>query len=167
MDLENMDRDQTSFFQVVDQSMYSKNWEKEVIMKIARKLATLPCDIELMFGIFTQGSRNVTKVNFKHTVLHRLNLIKQGMTERELDLIFTSNEYLRKSDIIERDDFVEIFGPSILQAKRERQTNNTLLWTARTDPCRAKIFLFPDKHCERTIDLVEDICSNMPKSGIN
>ena len=121
MDLENMDRDQTSFFQVVDQSMYSKNWEKEVIMKIARKLATLPCDIELMFGIFTQGSRNVTKVNFKHTVLHRLNLIKQGMTERELDLIFTSNEYLRKSDIIERDDFVEIFGPSILQAKRERQ----------------------------------------------
>ena len=113
MRLEDTETDHNRFFNAIDQSMYSKNWEAEVIMRIARKLANVPCDIEMMFGIFTYGRRNCTKADFKHTVLHKLNLAKEGMTEKELDIIFQSNEYLSISEIIEVDDFMSVFAKAI------------------------------------------------------
>jgi len=48
-------------------------------MQIALKLAPLNCEIELMFGIFSQGQRNCTKEDFKHTCLQRLRLARDGM----------------------------------------------------------------------------------------
>ena len=77
-----------------------------------------------MFGIFTQGQRTCSKSDFKHVVLHRLNLGKTGMEERELELIFQSNEFMQGSDIIEREDFMNVFGPAIMQAKKEILDNN-------------------------------------------
>ena len=59
--------------------VYSKQFEKEIIMQIARKLAPLNCEIELMFGIFSQGQRNCTKEDFKHVCLQRLRLAKDGV----------------------------------------------------------------------------------------
>ena len=59
--------------------IYSKEFEQDIIMQIARKLAPLNCEIELMFGIFSQGQRNCTKEDFKHTCLQRLRLAKDGM----------------------------------------------------------------------------------------
>ena len=88
MELESSLRDTNTFVNVVHNAVYNKDWEEEIIMRIARKLAQLPVDINLMFGLFTQGQRNCTKSDFKHVVLHRLNLGKTGMEERELDLIF-------------------------------------------------------------------------------
>ena len=62
-----------------------KKFEKDIIMQIARKLAPLNCEIDLMFGIFSQGQRNCTKEDFKHTCLHRLRLERDGkLSERHL-----------------------------------------------------------------------------------
>lgn len=93
---------------------YNKEWETDVVMRISRKLASLNCDIELIFGIFSQGQRNCTKEDFKHCALNRLNLKKDGMTERELDLLLMGNQYTRDSNVIEREDFVCLFGDSII-----------------------------------------------------
>ena len=83
-------------------------------MRIARKLATLNCDIELLFGIFSQGKRNCTKEDFNHCALNRLNLRKDGMTERELELLLMGNEYTKDHNVIEKDDFIQIFGQAIV-----------------------------------------------------
>ena len=78
-------------------------------MQIARKLAPLNCEIELMFGIFSQGQRNCTKEYFKHTCLQRLRLLRDGMSEREIDIFFNSHEQFRDTNIIEKNDFVYVF----------------------------------------------------------
>ena len=72
--------------------IYSKEFEQEIIMQIARKLAPLNCEIELMFGVFSQGQRNCTKEDFKHTCLQRLRLARDGLQERELDIFLNSND---------------------------------------------------------------------------
>ena len=54
MDLEVAQNDGL-FFKATQDLVYSKRFEQEIIMHIARKLAPLNCDIELMFGIFSQG----------------------------------------------------------------------------------------------------------------
>ena len=53
-----------------------------------------------MFGIFTQGGRHCTKQDFTYTVLHRLKLGADGLTESDLDLIYRNNEYLSIADVI-------------------------------------------------------------------
>ena len=67
--------------------VYSKQFEDEIVKQISKKLAPLNCEIELMFGLFSQGQRNCTKEDFKHTCLQRLRLEKDGLTERELDIL--------------------------------------------------------------------------------
>lgn len=100
--------------------MYSKEWEQEIVMQIARKLASLNCEIEMMFGLFSQGARNCTKEDFKHVCLHRLRLSADGLSERELDMVLSANEYTRDSNIIEKQDFISLFSGAIVTARNER-----------------------------------------------
>lgn len=51
---------------------YNKQWENELIYRISKKLARFPGDVEMLFGIFSRGQKNVTKEDFKYTVLKRL-----------------------------------------------------------------------------------------------
>lgn len=89
-------------------------------MTIARKLAPLNCDIELMFGIFSHGQRNCTKADFKYTCLNKLRLLRDGVQEREIDILLQSNDYLRDSEVIEKQDFVHVFAGAIAAARNER-----------------------------------------------
>ena len=125
---------------------YNKEWEEDVVMRIARKLGSLHCDIELIFGIFTQGQRNCTKEDFKHCCLHRLNLRADGMTERELDLLLMGNKYTKDDNIIERDDFVNIFGNTIIQARNERQEQAAFQESVLRD--ESFMSLSPEKRAE-------------------
>lgn len=52
MNLENAGSENL-FSKMAQDLVYSKQFEQEVIMQIARKLAPLNCEIELMFGIFS------------------------------------------------------------------------------------------------------------------
>ena len=115
MDLQQIQQD-TLFHTVkaAQELHYNKQWEQDVVMRIARKLATLNCEIGLMFGIFSQGQRNCTHENFKHCCLNRLNLRKEGLTERELDLLLVGSEYTRDSNLIEINDFIGMFESSIV-----------------------------------------------------
>jgi len=100
--------------------VYNKQFEDEVVKQISRKLAPLNCEIELIFGIFSQGQRNCTKEDFKHTCLQRLRLERDGLTERELDIFLQSNEYMRDSNVIEKDEFIYVFSGAIAAARNER-----------------------------------------------
>jgi len=100
--------------------MYSKEFEQEVTMQIARKLAPLKCEIAMMFGIFSQGKRNCTKEDFKHTCLQRLKLGSDGMNERELDVLLNSNAHFVNSSVIERGDWMAVFQGAIATARHER-----------------------------------------------
>ena len=115
MDLQQIQQD-TLFHTVraAQELHYNKQWEQDVVMRIARKLATLNCEIGLMFGIFSQGQRNCTHENFKHCCLNRLNLRKEGLTERELDLLLVGSEYTRDSNLIEINDFIGMFEGAIV-----------------------------------------------------
>lgn len=108
------------FTKVSKDLVYNKQFEEEIVMQIAKKLAPLNCEIELMFGIFSQGQRNCTKEDFKHTCLQRLRLERDGLTEREIDILLTSNDILRDSNVIEKDDFVQVFAGAIAAARNER-----------------------------------------------
>ena len=93
---------------VYDQ-VYSKQHEKDIIDQIARKLAPLKCETEMMFGLFSGGRPNCTKEDFKHGCLQRLKLARDGMTEQELDRLLKTNDYFRDSDIIEKHFWVTVF----------------------------------------------------------
>ena len=54
MDLE-MQQQEGLFAKASQDLVFSKEFEREIVMTIARKLAPLNCEIELMFGIFSQG----------------------------------------------------------------------------------------------------------------
>ena len=108
------------FFKSAQDLVYNKEFETEIINQIARKLAPLNCEIELMFGIFSQGQRSCTKQDFKHTCLQRLKLARDGMTEREVDVFLESNVQLRDSNVIEKRDFVHVFQGAIFAARNER-----------------------------------------------
>ena len=134
MDLETVR--QESLYNVVKAAQelhYNKEWEQDVVMRIARKLSTLNCDIELLFGIFSRGQRSCTKEDFKHCCLSRLNLRKENMTERELDLLLMGNEHTRDRDVIERGDFVAIFQGAIIAARNERQNESAFAEEAIRD----------------------------------
>lgn len=34
---------------------FNKEWEQDVIYKIAQRLSSVPVEVDLIFGIFTQG----------------------------------------------------------------------------------------------------------------
>ena len=54
MDLEPVHTESmTNIVKAAQELHYNKEWEQDVVMRIARKLATLNCDIELIFGIFS------------------------------------------------------------------------------------------------------------------
>ncbi len=48
---------------------YNKQWENEIIYKIAKKLATFPVDIDTIFGVFSRGQKTVSKEDFKYCAL--------------------------------------------------------------------------------------------------
>ena len=79
---------------VVDKTVhdlqYNKEWEDDIVMRIARKLSTLPCDTDLLFGIFTHGQKNCTKEDFAYCCLNKLNLRKE-IAPREMDLFLQGN----------------------------------------------------------------------------
>ena len=47
-----------------------------MVMRIAKRVARLPGDVEMLFGAFARGQKTVTKEDFKYTVLKRLGLNK-------------------------------------------------------------------------------------------
>jgi hypothetical protein len=54
MDIDNLNQQSLKNVQV-SSLHFNKEWEEDLIMRIAKKLAGLQCDIELLFGIFSQG----------------------------------------------------------------------------------------------------------------
>ena len=88
---------------------YNKSWEDDIINRIAQKLAKVPCEVSLMFGIFSRGAPFVGFEDFKYCVLQRLNL-KQELNERELDMFLNQNETLQGCGQIDQNQFVQIFG---------------------------------------------------------
>ncbi|CDW85652.1 protein fantom [Stylonychia lemnae] len=99
---------------------YNKLWENEFVYRIAKKIAKFPGDLELLFGIFTRGQKNVTKEDFKYTCLKRLNL-KNDISEREIDMFLRGNQYLVDKNLVELDDFVQIFTEAITRARSDFQ----------------------------------------------
>lgn len=57
IDIMNLEHAQSEslFTKVTHGLVYSKQFEEDIVKQIARKLAPLPCEIELMFGVFSQG----------------------------------------------------------------------------------------------------------------
>ena len=100
--------------------IYTQEFEKGIIEQIARKLAALTCEVSLMYGIFSQGRRNCTSKDFKHTCLHRLGLAHDGVTERELEVFFRNNAQLRGAETFEKEDFLNLFQAPIMAARNWR-----------------------------------------------
>jgi len=48
---------------------FNSGWERDVVMRVARKLAKLSIDVELMFGIFSRGTKSCTREDFKYCCL--------------------------------------------------------------------------------------------------
>lgn len=57
-------------------------------------------DVELMFGIFSRGTRTCSFEDFKYCCLQRLNL-KLEMSEKELDMFLNNNKKLKHKQFIE------------------------------------------------------------------
>ena len=51
-----LEQDASTMNAIAPSMNYNKNWEEDIIHRIAQKLAKVPCDVELMFGIFSRGS---------------------------------------------------------------------------------------------------------------
>lgn len=96
----------------VSQLHYSLEWQRDLIYRIAKKLARLPGDVEMLFGVFSRGQRTVTKEDFKYTCLRRLQLSKD-ITERELDLFLRGCGRLADREIITLEDFLMLFSAEI------------------------------------------------------
>lgn len=77
-------------------------------MRIAKRLATLPGEIDMVFGVFSRGQKTVTKEDFKYTCLKRLQLAKE-ISDREIDMFLRGNSRLLETEIITMDQFLEIF----------------------------------------------------------
>jgi hypothetical protein len=91
---------------------YNKQWEQEIIQRISKRLARIPGEIDMIFGVFSRGQKTVTKEDFKYSCLKRLQLSKE-ISERELDMFLRGNPRLLDSEIITMDQFLEIFSTSI------------------------------------------------------
>jgi hypothetical protein len=90
---------------------YGKEWESDLILRIARAL--VKCNkqeipVGLLFGVFSRGMRTCTKEDFKYCCLVTLGL-KSEVSERELDLFLMGNSYFKEQNYIEKDDFITVF----------------------------------------------------------
>jgi hypothetical protein len=88
---------QNSFSKVVNEVTelhYGKEWETDLILRIARPLSKLPVEIGLLFGAFSRGMRTCTKEDFKYCCLNRFGL-RNEVSERELDLFLMGNNYFK------------------------------------------------------------------------
>ena len=65
--------------------------------------------------------------------MNRLNLRKEGLTERELDLLLVGSEYTKNSNLIEIQDFVGMFESAIVQARNDRANEIAEMGTMRGD----------------------------------
>ena len=104
--------------QATQKQAFNSGWEKDVVMRVARKLGRLSIDVELMFGIFSRGTKSCTREDFKYCCLQRLNL-KNEISERELDMLLDAR--LKSRPNMEQRDFVAIFSASIGAARNEAQ----------------------------------------------
>jgi hypothetical protein len=73
----------------IEMQSFDQGWEKDITMRIARKLGRLSIDVELMFGIFSRGSKICTREDFKYCCLQRLDL-KREISDREIELLLES-----------------------------------------------------------------------------
>lgn len=73
---------------------YGKEWESDLILRIARPLAKFNVEISLLFGVFSRGMRTCTKEDFKYCCLTRLGL-RTEISEREIDLFLMGNNYFK------------------------------------------------------------------------
>ena len=80
--------------QDVTELHYGKEWESELILRIAKPLAKLNVDVGLLFGVFSRGNRTCTKEDFKYCCLERLGL-RTEISEREIDLFLVGNNYFK------------------------------------------------------------------------
>ena len=87
-------------------------------MRIAKRVARLPGDVEMLFGAFARGQKTVTKEDFKYTVLKRLGLNKE-INEREIDMFLRGYPRLLDREIINLEDFQMIFSAAITQARHD------------------------------------------------
>ena len=97
---------------------YNKQWEQELVMRIARRLARLPGEVEMMFGVFSRGLKTVSKEDFKYTCLRRLQLAKE-VSEREIEMFLRGNPRLLEKEIVTMEDFLMIFSAAITQARHD------------------------------------------------
>lgn len=97
---------------------YNKQWEQELIYRIAKKLAKFPGEVELLFGIFSRGHKSVTKEDFKYTCLKRLQL-KNEISEREIDMFLRGCPQLLDKNNVDLEDFLLIFSSAVSQARHD------------------------------------------------
>jgi len=83
-----------SVAQDVTELHYGREWEAELILRIARPLAKYKVEIGLLFAIFSRGMRTCTKEDFKYCCLNRLGL-RSEISEREMDLFLMGNNYFK------------------------------------------------------------------------
>jgi len=65
--------------------------------------------------------RTATKEDFKHCLLHRLNL-NQEISEKEIDLLLMGCDFFANKNYIEREDFMAVFKNPIENAKLHLKT---------------------------------------------
>ena len=111
---------------------YGKEWEADLILRIAKPLAKLNVDIALLFGVFSRGMKTCTKEDFKYCCLQRFGL-RNEISERELDLFLMGNSYFKDNNFIERDDFVNVFENYIKQARHEHMNMEAMNTTLERD----------------------------------
>ena len=97
-------------------------------MRIAKRLAKLPGEIDMVFGVFSRGQKTVTKEDFKYTCLKRLQLAKE-ISDREIDMFLRGHTRLLETEIITMDQFLEIFSSAIKQARSDILTEEAMQMT--------------------------------------
>ena len=102
---------------------YTASWERDIVRRIAAKLGRLAIDVELMFGVFSRGTRSCTREDFKYCCLRRLNL-KDQLSEKELDMLLESR--LKDKPTMDQKQFVEIFSSAIGEARNEAQNQEAM-----------------------------------------
>jgi hypothetical protein len=86
-------------------------------------LGRLAIDVELMFGVFSRGTRSCTREDFKYCCLRRLNL-KDQLSEKELDMLLEAR--LKDQPNMDQKQFVEIFSSAIGEARNEAQNQEAI-----------------------------------------
>lgn len=109
---------------------YNQQWEDDIVYRIALKLAKFPVgeSIELLFGIFTSGSKTVDRETFKMVIRRKLQL-KDEISEKELDIFLKGNPYLADKEYIDLADFMQIFSAAITKARMDLQNTEAMQYS--------------------------------------